>query len=455
MATALLPRHPGRPLPLGASPAFVVLGLAIIVVTAHTAQAVDRYDFTGYVWGALAHAVLYAAAVTIVLWRGARGSDLALILALAFVVRGIAMTTDPGLTTDAFRYVWDGRLTLAGVSPYLHIPADERLVAFRDPAIFPHINQRDTAFTIYPPVAQLVFAAGAWLDRIVGTGADAGHNGMKAVMAAFELTTIAALLLWLRAEDLPRERVLIYAWHPLPVWEFASQIHIDAAATALLVVGIVAAVRARQGVAGALFALAALVKYFPVVLIPALWRRWDWRMPAAFIATAAALYLPHLQTAGSKVIGFLANHLDNEGYKDGWGFHVVWLLRELGFAGPSGPTYAVIALAALGVLAFIIFFARGDDEIRPGQLVALSAAFIWLTSSHYPWYFGWLVPLLVIMPHPAALLMTLTAAALHHPRPPGGPTWTALYMLAYWLPLALFVAIETWRGITQSRVRSV
>lgn len=433
--------RPGRP-SHGLSPVLIVTAVALAFTTAQAALSIDRVDAAGYVWAALAHGAVFAAAALIVLWRGARSSDLLFILAVALLLRGVAMTTAPGLTTDAYRYVWDGRLTLAGWSPYLYIPADERLAAFRDPAIYPHLNQRETAFTIYPPVAQLVFAAGAWLDRLVGTATDAGHNGMKLVMLMLEAAIVWALIRWLDASGLPRERVIIYAWHPLPLWEFAGQAHIDAAATALLVLGILAAVRARQGLAGALLATAALVKYFPVVLLPALWRRWDWRMPLAFALTALVLYAPHLAVAGSKVIGFLANHLDNEGYGAGWGFHPVWLVRDLGIGDMSGRGYALLALALLGMLALWCLLARRAGEIRPAHLVLLSAAFIWLTSSHYPWYFGWLVPLLAVFPHPAALLMTLTCATLHLPRPPGGIGWNGIYSMTYWAPLVLFILWE-------------
>jgi hypothetical protein len=432
----------------------VAVAVTLAVATAHAALAVDRYDATSYVWAALVHAAFYATAVVWVLRRPPQAGDLLLILVVALVLRGMAMTTAPGLSTDVFRYVWDGRLTLSGLSPYLYIPADERLAAFRDPAVFPHINQRDTAFTIYPPVAQLVFALGAWLDRLVGTATDAGHNGMKLVMLVFEAVTAAALLHWLRSAGLPRERVLIYAWHPLPLWEFAGQAHIDAAATALLVVAIAMAVRARQGIAGAFLALAALVKYFPVTLLPALWKRWDGRLVAAFAATALLLYLPHLVVAGPKVIGFLANHLDNEGYAAGWGFHPVWLIRDLGLGDPGGRAYTLIALGIMAWLAFVTVFARDHDEIRPGHLVLLSGAFIWLTSSHYPWYFGWLVPLLAVVPHPAGLWMTLAAAALHLPRPPGGITWTGIYLFVYWIPFLLLLAIEIPNMRAHLRARS-
>lgn len=433
----------------GVSPFLVVVALAMAFTTAEAALGVDRFDSAHYAHAALLHAAVFAGAAGYVLWRGARTTDLVFILAVALLLRGLAITTEPGLTTDAYRYVWDGRLTLAGWSPYLYIPADERLVAFRDPAIYPHLNQRETAYTIYPPVAQLVFAAGAALDRLAGTASDAGHNGMKLVMLGCEALIVWGLVSWLDAVKLPRERVLIYAWHPLPIWEFAGQAHIDAAATAFLVLGIAAAVHARQGFAGALMAAAALVKYFPVALLPALWKRGDWRMLAAFTAAALVLYAPHLLVAGPKVIGFLPNHLDNEGYKAGWGFHPVWLLREYSLGEVSGRVYALSAVTVLGVIALWTLVARRRDEIRPEHLVALSAAFIWLTSSHYPWYFGWLVPLLVVYPHPAALLMTLTAASLHLPRPPGGIAWTEIYALTYWAPLVVFAAYEAGRRLVR------
>lgn len=437
----------------GVSPMLGIAALAMAFAVAQAALGIDHHDGAAYARAALLHGAVFAGAAGYMLWRGARALDCVFILAVALLLRGLAMTTEPGLTTDAYRYVWDGRLTLGGWSPYLYIPADERLAEFRDPAIDPHLNQRETAYTIYPPVAQLIFAAGAALDRLVGTATDAGHNGMKLVMLGCEALIVWGLMRWLDAVGLPRERVLIYAWHPLPIWEFAGQAHIDAAATAILVLGIAAAVRAHQAAAGALLAAAALVKYFPLALLPALWKRGDWRMPAAFAATALALYLPHLIVAGPKVIGFLSNHLDNEGYKAGWGFHPVWLLREFGFGGVSGRAYAVTAIAILGGVAMWTLFARRRDEIRPEHLVTLSAAFIWLTSSHYPWYFGWLVPLLAVYPHPAALLMTLMAASLHLPRPPEGITWTGIFALTYWAPFVLLLAYEGWRRAVPKRSR--
>ena len=74
--------------------------------------------------------------------------------------------------------------------------------------------------------------------------------------------------------------MLIYAWHPLPLWEFTAHGHIDAVAALCLVLALLAAARGRSGWAGAAFAGAFLVKYWPVYLAAAVWRRWDWRLLA-------------------------------------------------------------------------------------------------------------------------------------------------------------------------------
>lgn len=431
-----------RPADGPVSPLLVAIALVLAMLTANAAVAVDAVARETFVALSLAHGLAFLGGAWWVLNRRAATADLAFILAVALLLRMLAMTSGPGLTTDVYRYVWDGRLTLAGISPYLHVPADAHLAALRDAAVFPQINQKETAFTIYPPAAQAVFALGASLDLVVGTARDAGHNGMKAVMLLAEGVIVLALLRWLDAARLPRERVLIYAWHPLSIWELAAQAHIDAAALALLVLAIGAAIRGRQGAMGAWLAAATLVKYFAIVLAPALWRRGDWRAVAAFVLVAAVLYLPHLLIAGPKVIGFLGSHLDNEGYAAGWGFHPVWLLREYRLGDMSGRTYAVLAMGLLAILALKTLLARRADEIRPRDLVLLAASFIWLTSAHYPWYFAWALPLLVIAPSPAVLAMTLTCVTLHLPRPPGGITWTEIYAATYWLPLLLLVALS-------------
>ncbi|MEO1206106.1 MAG: glycosyltransferase 87 family protein [Pseudomonadota bacterium] len=424
----------------------MVSGLGILLLSVIAVRLVTETDLNGYISTMLLHGGLYLLAAIVVLHskpillaKPTSQGLFWLVIGFAIVMRLIAMTAPANLTTDAYRYVWDGRLLMEGINPYLFVPADPQLSHLRDDAIFPNINKRDIAHTIYPPMAQVLFAAGVWISDSLA--------GQKAVMFASELVIIACLAAWLSSSGLPRAMVLLYAWHPLPIWEFSSQAHLDAGVAAFMAAAILAVTLRRQGLAGALLAGGVLIKYYPLILIPALWRRWDWRMPVCFFAVIFLAYLPFVQGAGLSVFGFLGSHLGNEGYRDGWGFHIIWFLRDFGLVPMDDPdvttsvtlAYLAVALTVLAGLALVAFFNRKRDEFQPEMMALIGAAFVFFTSPHYPWYAAFLVMFLVRVPHPALFAMTLFAVVLQLPRPPGGPTWTHVYALAYWLPLLMFL----------------
>jgi alpha-1,6-mannosyltransferase len=413
------------------------LAVALAVLVAWGAAYIEFHQIAAFVITALVHGGLYLAAVVWVLRRPPRPHDLWLILGAALVLRGIAMTAPQHLTTDSLRYVWDGRIQWAGFNPYLFVPADERLAFLRDAVIYPGINQKETAVTIYPPVAEMMFLLANWISDSL--------TGPKVVFAACEVATVGAILLWLRKDNLPRERVLIYAWHPLPIWEFCSQAHIDSGATALLMLAVAAAVYKRQGLAGGLLAAATLTKYFPILMAPMLWRRFGWRMPVAFVATAVVLYLPYVAGAGSKVLGFLAKHLDNEGYGAGYGFHLIWVLRDLHIADLPVKAYLATSAMILAALGLMALFRRAPDEINPCHMLAVATAFVWLTSPHYAWYLAWLVPLLARQMSPAVLMFTLLAVIQNGP---GNATWaspTFFYTVLFGGSAVMIAAELIWR----------
>src|SRR5258708_8292399 len=206
-------------------------------------------------------------------------------------------------SNDLFRYIWDGRVQAAGINPYLYVPTDAALSALRDAAIYPFINRADYAPTIYPPSSQIVFHLITRISQAPIT--------MKAAMVAFEGLAVWTMLQLLALRGLPRSRILLYAWHPLPLWEFARSGHVDIVAIAFLMLAFLASERGSAILAGVALGAAVLAKYFPVVTGPALYKRWDWRLPIAFAATIVALYLPYIGI-GAKVFGFLGGYISKE-----------------------------------------------------------------------------------------------------------------------------------------------
>ena len=404
----------------------MIFGGIIMLITLLALQRTDNWDVQGYIVFALLHGLVYLFAVWKLVRSRSRPGNFAWILIWALAFRALAMLSEPALTTDGFRYVWDGKVQMEGVNPYQYVPADPQLESLRDEEIYPHINQKDVAHTIYPPAGQVFFLLGASFGL--------GLEGMKIMGLICECITIWALISWLRAKKLPATLVLIYAWHPLPIWEFASQAHVDCAATALIVLAILAAQKRCQGWAGVALSTAVLIKYYPIVVFPAIWKRWDWRMPAAMIACAALFCFPYWITLDASSSGFLAQHLDAEGYGVGWGFHPIWLSRLLGLGTVSGKLYLMGVIAVLGALGMRAIFRRDTDQIEPKTLLALGTAFVFLSTPHYPWYFGFLVALSVMHLSVPVLVMTVLCSVLQVTRSDGGLSWTEPFALTYWVP---------------------
>ena len=359
----------------------------------------------------LMQVLVYGCAAWVVLNRGARspsadGRMLAAILLVAGLLRAIALFAPQALSTDAFRYVWDGRVQSAAVNPYRYIPADPALAFLRDETIYPNINRADYAHTIYPPTAQLAFLA---IERI-----DDSILGMKLGMLAFDGLSIGCLVALLRSRGLSTTRVLLYAWHPLPIWEFAGTGHVDAIAIALLLLAFLAAARRAPVWTGIALAAATLVKYYPVIAAPCLYRRWDWRLPAAFAATAVVLYLPYLGVGGD-VFGFLGGYVKEEGLGSGNGVFLPSLLRSLFHVPAEVSRYFLPAAAglmvALGVWTQFSPSERSRDALT-GTLM-LAGIFTLLVSPHDPWYFTWLVPFLCFRWSLAHLWLTAACIVMY------------------------------------------
>ncbi|MCA1594605.1 MAG: glycosyltransferase 87 family protein [Acidobacteria bacterium] len=386
----------------------VLLGVASLAFYRVGLRAKEIEDISWFIKLGLVQSALYLIAAWAV-WRGrASRSTFFLILAFAAFFRLSVLFAPPYLSTDIYRYVWDGRVQAAGVNPYRYIPADEALSGLRDEAIYPLINRSDYAPTIYPPVAEAVF--------FLTTRVSESVTWMKATMVGFETITVCALVLLLNSYGLPRQRVIIYAWHPLLIWEIAGTGHLDAIATAFLALALLARRSERDALTGLLLACATLVKFFPAVLFPALYRRRDWRMPLAFVLTIVASYLPYLGVGLKGVIGFLPGYAEEEGIENGERFYLLMLARRA-FSGVEIPTaaYFVFALGVLFALACWCVFRRepvADTYIRRAALLA--TAFTMLHSPRFPWYLSWLVPFVCLWPYLPVLYLTAAGFVLNY-----------------------------------------
>jgi hypothetical protein len=401
------------------------------------------HDLSRFIIAALLQGAVWAVAA-IVVARGTARPSLTLILATAALLRLGALTAPVYLSDDIYRYIWDGRVQAAGINPYRYIPTDTHLAPLRDAVVFPNINRNNYAPTIYPPVAQMLFLAATRFGETV--------PAIKLVLVAVEAIGIGALLLVLRTTGAPRQNIMFYAWHPLPVWEIAGSGHIDAAMVAFVALALAAAVTGRRAWSGAALAAATLVKFFPLVLVPALWRpftlnRGDWQWLSAFAAVIIAAYLPYVGV-GWRVLGFLPAYLTEENLMSGSGF---WLLDVINRAVPV-PVVAYLVVGAAVMAGLAAGALRRSQDARASLLwaMALGIAATVLASPHYAWYFVWLVALLCVAPWWPAFWLTLTAVLLYR-QPEAGhiPLWAGFTIYG---GFAILGCVDiAWRSVVAAR----
>jgi alpha-1,6-mannosyltransferase len=356
------------------------IGVVIVGLTLATPFAFETFGDNAFMALTIPAGVLTIAA-TMQAERAAPARALWLIFGVAVVLRAYVLLFDPLLSSDIYRYIWDGKVQAAGINPYRYVPADPALASLRDGTILPHINRATTAVTIYPPVAQFFF--------LVVTRVGENVTVMRLALVGCEAVTVAVIALFLRRMSQPVTRVVAWLWHPLPLWEIANSGHVDALMVALMLLGLWIAMSGRALRGAVPIAFSILVKPYVAPVLAGIWRPWDLKMPLVVIVVVALCYLPYL-SAGSGVLGFLTQgYLREEGISAG---NDLWPLAlwRLAFGEHSGDVVVYVAIAALILLFAGLAVARSGDRPIASRLADVNRLLLLtllLMSPNYPWYF--------------------------------------------------------------------
>ena len=415
-----------------------VLGIALLFCYRAGNRAAGPGDIAWFLKIVALQTPLYLVAVWLSL-RGKESRSLLIVgLAFAALFRLSILFAPPYLSDDIYRYVWDGRVQAARINPYRYIPADQSLLPLRDEKIYPKINRRDFAPTIYPPVAEVVYFLTTRISESV--------TWMKVTMIGFEAITVWATIQLLGSFGFARQRVLIYAWHPLAVWEFAGSGHLDAIAIAFIVLALLARRKKAGAVTGIMLACATLVKFFPAVLFPPLYQRWRWKMPLAFAVTIVVAYLPYLGVGPKRVLGYLPGYARERDMISGEEYFLLGLVRRLlNLQVPTAAYLIVCLLALMAVAAWLLYQRRSDDMayLRGGLIIA--SVFMVLLSPDFAWYFAWLIPFLCFVVSPAVFYLTLSSFLLYF-------SWlywvdSSVFRIKalIFIPFFVLAAAEVWR----------
>lgn len=315
---------------------------------------------------------------------------------------------EPVLSDDIFRYVWEGRVSLAGFNPFAYAPSSEVLASLRDARIWPQVNHPEIP-TIYPPIAQAVFTLNAlW---------DGGTTSLRWLFLGIELG-LCALIFRILSAHMRVVFLVVYALNPLVIVEVAWSGHLDVIAYLSLCAAMLlwqqnphSSTRLSLGV-GTLLGLSIGAKFLGVmglglmVLSPTV-HRLKSRVVIALVAVLVVglSYIPFVDAGKDLFAGFgtyaaswqsndsvfraiyvgVEESLKHNGHKRIFQIAGQGLASDQ-IAATTGKFVAVVVMAL--VFGFVVQVLR-----RPlyGFLVLMLTLLVMAPTVH-PWYVAWLVP---------------------------------------------------------------
>ena len=338
---------------------------------------------------------------------------LLLILAFAFLFRVLLLFSNPIQEDDFYRYLWDGKVVASGLNPYGVSPAsvEEEQEGTQH---YRAIIERDSGFTmilarvnhswvptIYPPLAQGIFALAAFF-------APGSLFGLRIVFLLFDLGVCVLLINLLRYLRLNDALVLVYAWSPLVLKETINSVHYDVVPTFFLMLAIFALLQRWRTAAFVSLALAILGKLYPILLVPLfLWRVKEnagWSRVCVSVALMSVVllagYAPFLDAGAGLWRGAVI-------YAEQWQTNSFLFPLLASLVGNRWAANGVVGLA-LGVLLFTLprrYDLTDDYSFLWGSFVVLGALFL-LSPVGDPWYFVWLAPFLCFFPLRSWILLS-------------------------------------------------
>lgn len=312
------------------------------------------------------------------------------------LIRLILLFAFPNLSDDVYRFIWDGRLIHAGISPYLSLPSEvvAQSIPGLDQGLFDLLNSPGY-YSIYPPVSQAVFYLAT-----VGSSSPIGANlSMKIVLLLIELMGFYYLIRLLvdlyEDKELAFKTGMLFFLNPLLIVECVGNIHFEGMMLSLLAIALYFLNQSKLIRAAFFLALSIGTKLIPIVLLPYILIKLKGRERRLFFISSTfftvAIFAPFL--LGLEGNNFLES-IDLYFRKFEFNASIYYLLRAIGYLwygynkiAVLGPVLAFIVL--LWSIWYLLFKDKKEDldikELCKFGLFTLTLFYASSTTIH-PWY---------------------------------------------------------------------
>lgn len=338
-------------------------------------------------------------------------TDFWLLAFIAFVTRLIFLPVIPNLSQDFYRFIWDGRMLLEGINPYLTTPLSYveagtmDVVAQADQLYAGMGELNGSHYTNYPPINQLCFAiAGLFSgNSIVGSAIV-----FRVLILIADMGIIILGKKLLQKMGLPIHAIFWYALNPFIIIEMTGNLHFESVMLFFVIWSLFLLHKGKWFWSAVLLAFSISVKLLPLLFLPLLFQFLlarnntsgrniflnfkGWKKATLYylvvLGTVALTFAPFLtgdfaKNFGSSIALWFQNFEFNAS--------IYYIIRWYGFqtvgwniiadVGPLLPRYVV------ALLLILAFFRKNKTTKATITAILLGISFYFLLSTTvHPWY---------------------------------------------------------------------
>ncbi len=334
-----------------------------------------------------------------------------LLVISAILFRLLFLFAIPNLSQDFYRFIWDGRMILEGMNPYLYTPdsfvQNGKLPIAQAQELYNGMGALSSShFTNYPPINQLCFVLA---NLFPGKSILSSIIGLRLIIIAADIGTLYFGKKLLERLKLPSNRILWYILNPFIIIELTGNLHFEGVMIFFLVWSLYLLHSGKWKWAAVILACSISVKLIPLMFLP-LFFWWFVKKSDSpngikklilFYTivgiTTVLLFLPFFS------MEFINNYSQTVGLWFGkfeFNASIYYLVRTIGFAITDYNEIAIIgkALPIVSVLIILGFsFFRNNNTIPKlaTSILLTFTCYLFLSTTVHPWYIATLVILCV------------------------------------------------------------
>ena len=339
------------------------------------------------------------------------------LLFVGILFRLVFLFTEPNLSQDYYRFIWDGELVLNFINPYLQLPntliEQQGLVISNAHELHQGMGELSGRhFSNYPPLSQFIFALAAMLGGKSILGATIV---MRLIIILSDIGIFYFGRKLLKNLNLSPHLIFWYFLNPLIIIELTGNLHFEGVMLCFFIVSLYLLSIKKWMLAAVIYALSISVKLVPLIFLPLFLKHLGFRKSILFYIvvgiTSLTLLAPFLSSQ------FISNYTDTIGlWFSNFEFNsgLYNAIKQIALKLEAKPwelikIYGKITPYVIVALVLLFTFLRNNQKLS-----VLITSMLWILTAYYllaatvhPWYIVFLVLLTIFTKYRFSLVWSL------------------------------------------------